>query len=186
MNSKSDNIEIMMSRETNDIIKELLKPFLKRYQKNLEEKMKDSNFVFESVDLLYYSLHKITLKRGGSYIKSPEWVRNKKATINPKSTDNKCFRDAIMAVLNHNKIPNHLERIADLMPFFDQYNWKDIEFPSNTKDWKKFQQNNKTIALNILFFKYNTKQIELAYKSKCNHERDNQVNLLMITDGVNN
>ena len=60
--------------------------------------MKDSNFVFESVDLLYYSLHKITIKRGGSYIKSPEWLKNKGATINPKSTDNKCFRDAIMAV----------------------------------------------------------------------------------------
>ena len=97
MNSKSDNIEIMMGTETNDIIKELFESFLKRYQKNLEEKMKDSNFVFESVDLLYYSLHKITLKRGGSYIKSPEWLKNKRATINPKTIDNKYFRDFIVA-----------------------------------------------------------------------------------------
>ena len=48
------------------------------------------------------------------------------------------------------------------------------------------EQNNKTIALNILFLKYNTKQIEPGYKSKYNYKRDNQVNLLMITDGVNN
>ena len=148
--------------------------------------MKDSNFVFESVNLLYYSLHKITLKRGGSYKKSPEWLRNKKATINPKGTDNKCFRDAITAALNYNEIPNHPERISNLMPFFDQYNWKKIEFPSYIKDWKKFEQNNKTIALNILFLKYNTKQIELAYKSKYNNKRNNKVNLLIITDGVNN
>ena len=72
MNSKSDNIEIMMGTETNDIFKELFESFLKRYQKNLEEKIKDGIFVFESVDLLYYSLHKIALKGGGSYIKSPE------------------------------------------------------------------------------------------------------------------
>ena len=92
INSKSDNIETMMGTEMNDIIKELLKSFVKRYQKNLEEKMKDSNFVFKSVNLLYYGLHKITLKRDGSYIKSPEWLRNKRAIINPKSIDNKCFR----------------------------------------------------------------------------------------------
>ena len=72
MDSKSDNVEIIMGIETDNIIKELFESFLKRYQKNLEEKMKDSNFVFESVDLLYYSLHKTTLKRGKSYIKSPK------------------------------------------------------------------------------------------------------------------
>ena len=148
--------------------------------------MKYSNFVFESVDWLYYSLHKITLKRGGSYIKSPEWLRNKRATINLKSTDNKYFRDAITTVLNYNEIPNHHERISNLMSFFDQYNWKGIEFPSHLKNWKKIEANNKTIALNILFLKYNTKQMEPAYKSKYNHKRENQVNLLKITDGVNN
>ena len=44
--------------------------------------MKDSKFVFESVDLLYYSLHKTTLRRGKSYTESPEWLRNKGPTIN--------------------------------------------------------------------------------------------------------
>ena len=51
------------------------------------------NFVSESADLLYYSLHKISLNRGGSYTKSPSWIKNKGVTINPKSTDNKCLRD---------------------------------------------------------------------------------------------
>ena len=68
MDSKSDNVEITMGNETDDIIKELFKSFLEKYQKNLEEKMKDSKFVFESVDLLYYGLHKTTLRRGKSYI----------------------------------------------------------------------------------------------------------------------
>ena len=94
MNSKSDNVEIAMGNEADDIIKELFESFKKRYQEGLETKMKGSQFVFESVDLLCYSLHKISLNRGGSYIDSPSWIKNKRATINPKSKDNKCFRDA--------------------------------------------------------------------------------------------
>ena len=58
-----------------------------------------------------------------------------------------------------------------------------MDFPSHLKDWKKFEQNNKTIALNILYVLYNTKEIGLARKLKYNHKRDNQVILLMITDG---
>ena len=93
MNSKSDNVEIMMGIETDDIINELFKSFFKKYQEGLETKMREgSNFVFESVDLLYYSLHKISLNRGRSYIDSPEWLKNKRVKINPKIK--------IMSVLN--------------------------------------------------------------------------------------
>ena len=120
--------------------------------------MKRSQFVFESVDLLYYSLHKISLNRGGSYIYSPEWLKNKRETINPKNKDNDYFKHATTAALNHERIKNHPERISNLMPFIDQYNWKGIEFPSHPKDWKKFEQNNETIALNILYVPYDTKK----------------------------
>ena len=87
MDSKSDNVEIIMIIKTEYIIEPPLESFFKNYQKNLEDKMKDSDFVFENVDLLYYSLHKTTLKRGGSYVKSSKWIRNKGARINPKSID---------------------------------------------------------------------------------------------------
>ena len=70
--------------------------------------------------------------------------------------------------------------------YVDQYNWKDIEFPSCSKDWIKFEQNNKTNALNILYVPYNTTKTELAYISKYKNKRENQVILLMITnDGIN-
>ena len=84
------------------------------------------------------------------------------------------------------KYCHHSEKISKLKPFIDNYNWKDIEFPLHSKDWRKFEQNNKTIALNILYIPYNTKKIRQAYISKHNDERDNQVNLLMITDGRTN
>ena len=72
MHTKSDNIEIMIGSEANEITKELFKSLLQRYQKRLEESMKVSEFVFNSVGLLEYKLNKISLNRGGSYINSPK------------------------------------------------------------------------------------------------------------------
>ena len=130
------------------------------------------------IDLLEYHLHKISLNRGISYIESPEWLHNKVVTINTKNTkDNNYFQYAITAALNYQNINCHPERISKLRPFINNYNWKDIEFPSYSKDWRKFECNNKTIALNILFVPYKkntTKQNnEQDNTKKQNNERDN-------------
>ena len=62
---------------------------------------KASNFVFEIVDLLEYHIHKIKLKIEKSYIKSPKWILNKRATINPKTKNNNCFQYSTTVALNH-------------------------------------------------------------------------------------
>ena len=72
--------------------------------------------------------------------------------------------------------------MSKLKPYINQYNWKGITFPSDKEDWNKFEQNNKEIALNILFVPHNKKEIRPAYISKYNHKRKKQVILLMITD----
>ena len=79
----SDNEEVRLGNETDDIVKRLISSFLNNYQKKEIILRNGSNFVLESVDLLSYHIHKTRLKRRNSYIKSPEWVANKKATINP-------------------------------------------------------------------------------------------------------
>ena len=183
MHTKSNNIEVMSGTETCDAINEIFKSFLKRYQEGLETKMKGSSFTFDRLDLLEYHLHQISLNKGSSCIKSSDWLKNKGATIIPKNTeDNECFKYAITTALHHQEIGRNPQRISKLRPFINNYDWKDMEFPSHSKDWRKFEQNNKAIALNILFVTYNTKQIRAAYVSKHNDERDNQVNLLMITN----
>ena len=179
----SDNEEIRLGNKTDDIVKRLINSFLNNYQKEKLIFRSGSKFVFESVDLLSYHIHKTSLKRGKSYIKSPEWVLNKRATINPKNKDNKCFQYSITVALNHQNIENHPERISNIKPFIDKYNWKGIDFPAGIKDWKKFEENNKEVALNILYTQPNTKTINLAYKSIYNRKRENQVVLLMITNG---
>ena len=177
----SDNEEIRSGNETNDIAKRFFKSFLTNYQNEEKILRNGSNFVFESVDLLSYHIHKTSLKRGNSCIKSSEWLINKRATINPKNKDDKCFQYSITVALNHQNIENHPERISNIKPFIDQYNWEGIDFPAGIKDWKKFERNNKTIALNILYVPHNT--INFAYKSKYSCKRKNQVVLLMITNG---
>ena len=73
MHSKSDNIEIMIGNETDEIIVVLFDSLLQRYQEKLEQSMRGSEFVFDSVDLLYYNLNKTSLVRDGSYTDPPKW-----------------------------------------------------------------------------------------------------------------
>ena len=88
------------------------------------------------------------------------------AAINPKNHDDKCFQYALTVALNYQNIKNNPERILKIKPFTDQYNWKNISFPSHKKDWKSFESSNKSIALNIFYIPYNTKETRHAYKSK--------------------
>ena len=87
----SNNIEIMMGSEADEIIEELFDSLLQRYQKRLEVKISGSEFTFDRVDSLYYKLHKISFSRGGSYIDSSKWLKNKKTIINPKNNEDKYF-----------------------------------------------------------------------------------------------
>ena len=176
----------MMGSETDDIINELIDSFLQRHQEGLENsERRGSEFIFEKVDLSYYHLHKTSLTRGKScIIKSPQWLKNKRATINPKNKkEDNCFQYALTVSLNCEKIVENPQRISKIKPFISQYERKGIDFPSHSKYWKRFEQNNKTIALNIFYVPYNTKEIRLACKSKYNRKRDNQVIFLMIRNG---
>ena len=182
MHTRSDNIEIMIGDDNDDIIEKLFKSFLQKYEENLQNKMRGSDFEFDGVNFLYYDFNKISLNGGGSYIDSPKWLKDKKSTMNPRNNDDKCFQYAATLSLNVDRIKKHSQRISKIKPLIDQYNWRDIDFPSSSKDWKKLESNNE-IALNILYVPDNTRKIQVAYKSKQNLTCDKQVILLMITDG---
>ena len=96
--------------------------------------MRGSDFAFDGVNFLYYDFNKIGISRGGSYIDSPKWLKNKKSTINPKNNDYKCFQYAVTLALSLDKINDHPKRISKIKPFIEEYNWKDIDFPSTNKD----------------------------------------------------
>ena len=113
--------------------------------------------------------------------------RKKEAIINNNdnnnNNNNNNFKNALDDALIYQTIESNPQRISKLKPYINKYNWKGIEFPAGSKEWQKFEQNNKTIALNILYVKHNTKKISVVYRSKHNNKRKKQVILLMIGDG---
>ena len=180
---KTKNVEIMMGSDTNEIVKELFVSIIQKYQELMEYSTKNSGLILEGVELMNCDINKITINRGGSYIESPTWLKSEKCTINPQNkNDNNCFQYGLTVALNYEKISDHPGKLSKITPFIHQYNRDEINVPSNQKDWKKFESNNKSIAMNILYIPHNTKDIGHAYKSKFNLPKEYQVILLMISD----
>ena len=182
MYTRSDDIEIMFGDDNDDNIEQFFESLLKKYEGNLQNKMRGSEFEFDGVNFLYYDFNKTSINRVGSYIDSPKWLKDKNSTINPKNNDDKCFQYAVTLALNLDKIKKDPQRVSKIKPFTEKYNLEDIDFPSTSKDWKKIECNNE-VTLNILYVPYNTKKINIAYKSKNNLTQEKQIILLMISDG---
>ena len=145
--------------ETDDIIRELFRSFLHNYQEELKI-IKGSDFVFESVELMDYKLHRVRLRRGGSYIKSPEWLLHKGATINPKNkNDDECLRWSTISALNYNEITK-----KEFENIFKKIKREDKDFSSHQGGCKNFEQSNEPIAFNVLFASQNSEEITLVYK----------------------
>ena len=80
--------------------------------------------------------------------------KNKKSTTNPTNKkDSRCFQYAMAVPLNHEETGKRSEKITKIKPFVNKYNWLGIQFPSEKGDCKKFEKNNLTIALNVLYVK---------------------------------
>ena len=67
--------------------------------------MRGSEFVFKYFQLLYYKYHKKILNHLGSYIDSPDWIKNKKTTINLINIkDKKCLQYPVTAALSYEEM----------------------------------------------------------------------------------
>ena len=129
------------------------------------------NFVFESVDLMDCKLHRVHLNRGGSYIKSPKWFKNKKAVINPKNeNDDECLRWSIICALNYNDIMK-----KEFENIFEKIKHEDKDFSLHKRDWKIFEQNNESTAPNVLFSSKDSEDMTLLFESEYNLGRENKV-----------
>ena len=126
-------------------ITELFQSRLSRYQIALETSMKSSDFVFDCVHLLYYKCLKRNTSCVGSYIESPNWIKNKKVTINTiNKNDNKFFQFAATLALNHEKNWKKSWKSIKIKPFIDKHNWRGINYLKEKDDWKKFKRNDLT------------------------------------------
>ena len=120
LHTKTKNIEITTNSNTNEIINELINQIIQNH-KNLSKSLKNNNLTPEDVESINYNFNQVI--KISSYIESPEWLKNKKCTINPQNkNDNSCFQHAITVALNYKKIDHHPERILKIMSFINQYN----------------------------------------------------------------
>ena len=104
----------MINDEADEAIKELFDSLKNNYQNNLES-VKGNEFVFHHIQLQYYKCHEINPNHGGSYIDSPDSMKNKKATLNPiNKKNNKCFQYSVTVALNHQEINKNLQIITKL------------------------------------------------------------------------
>ena len=172
----SNNQSIMWGSDTYNIIRELFKSFLNNYQEELKI-ISGSKFNFESVELMHYKLHRVRLRRGGSYIKSLEWLLNKEETIKKKKNDNECLRWSTISALNYNEITK-----KEFENILHKIKHEDKDFSSHQEDQENFEQNNESIALNVLFSSQDSEEIRLVYKSENNYKQENNMLLLMIND----
>ena len=77
MYTRSTPEEIIIGCEIEEVAENLIMQLLQKYQDNLQNKMKGSDFIFNGIDYLYYDLNRITISKGGSYIESPKWLKDK-------------------------------------------------------------------------------------------------------------
>ena len=193
----SKNIVTNPSHKTEEILYELYDSLLKSFDEKLMIcRRKNSSYVSESIEGLDIHFHKIDLRRGSSYIPSPEWLKAKKAVINAKNKkDNYCFAYATTIAIYHNEIGRDLDRISKrLLDWIEKIDWNGIDFPASASDYKKFKKLNEDIALNVFFIPFNeednkndieTMNVEQEYISNYNFTRKIQVALLKISDSKN-
>ena len=103
-------IEIFMGVDIDDTIDRLFDTLLQRFQKATETlNANGSGFTDENIALMYYNFMKKDIRRAESYVKSPNWIANKGATVNPKNIkNNKCFQYSITSGLNYIKLKRNI------------------------------------------------------------------------------
>ena len=162
-------------RDINDLIQRMV-AHIKTQVEN--PRIPESGFTLNKIMHLYINFHRLTLTRGSSFIELLEWIKTKKAVINPQNKDEECFKWAVIAALYHEEIKKYHQRISKLRPYENQYNWGGLAIPVSTKKIDKFEKDNPGIAMNVLFnnMKNQTKNIYTVRRSGRNGKCKKQVN----------
>ena len=136
--------------------------------------LRDSKFIFDRLLYIDINIHRLLLTRGSSYIPLPDWIARKKAIINPKNADNKCFKWAVIAGSRWEEIGKDPERISKLSRYETEFDWNEISYPVSTKNISKFEARNE-IGINLLAVEGRT--IYICRKG-ANYER--KLNLMIL------
>ena len=82
--------------------------------------------------------------------------------------------------MNYEQIKKDPQRISKIKTYYSQHNWKEMDFPSHKKYWKKFELCNKSLTLNILYVPYNTDKVKHVYNSCMHAYMDTHVQIVSV------
>ena len=142
-----------------------------------------SGWIFYKI--INLELHTVSYRplRGNTWIPLPKELADKKAIINMKNKDNKCFMWCLKRALNPTN--NHPERIdEELIEKEDTLNMKGIEYPVSLKDIDRFEKQNPEISITVLGFNEKDKVYPLHVSEYIYNRTHNIILLLIERDGV--
>ena len=117
-----------------------------------------------------------------TFIETPTWLKLRRRILNPQNNDNKCFQYSVTLSLYHEQIGKNYCIITKIKQYTNNFDWKNVNFPPQEQDYKTFEMNNKSIAINILYVPSDTGKISYLYKCEFNKTREKQSILLILTD----
>ena len=135
--------------------------------------------------IIKLELHTVSYRplRGNTWIPLPKELADKKAIINMKNKDNKCFLHCVSRALNPKN--DNAERVdKELLEKENTLNMEGIEYPVSLKDINKFEEQNPKISITILCFNEKDKVYPLRVSEHVYNREHNIVLLLIERDGV--
>ena len=171
---------ILESTNVEEIFKEMVDEIETTIQKT--ENAEGSGWVLESIIHIKLYTAEWNPLNAGSYMELPAYLRNKKAIINMKNQDDKCFSWCVLRALNPKD--NHPERVdKDLISKQDTLNMKGIKYPVSFRDIDRFESLNPNISITVLGYNKDKRVYPLKVSKYTGCEHD--ITLLLIRDVEN-
>lgn len=162
------SVEATTIRNTNDIFtsfEKIYEAFRKPFEKMPEKYLYPFRLVKTNIEI-----SKINPSTGSSYVKLPDYIANKKAVINIKNEDNKCFLYSVLCALNISNIKYNPERVSHYSKLIDTLKWKEKEMPMDINKIMFFEKRNK-LRINVYGLE-NEKNIIPLYVSSNRHHTE--------------
>ena len=143
---RTEKKRVLKSTNVEKLVKDNFKKInldIEKYQNN------GSGWYFKNIKELQINVVEYSPQKGSSYIDLPVWIKNKKAIINPKNKDDKCFIWCVLRYL-HMK-PRDNEIISDLKKYENELVTNGLTFPMDIKNIRKFEKLNPNIPSITVF-----------------------------------
>ena len=131
-----------------------------------KKQMQGSGFVLMRVLTHELQISKYVPLKADGWIELPAVLKNKKAIVNPKNTDNQCFKWAVLAGIM--QPTNHPERVTQYALFVDDWDWSMLEWPVSLNQIPKFEEKNN-ISVNVYGCKVK-KHVDKSYNYKVDED----------------